>query len=363
MNRLTRNILLTTIAVAALWGAPAYAQMTEGSTGNGEAPRGAPLDDIGSTKPIDVPKVEEGASRAAPVLDEAAALQSYSVLTKSRDGKETRSDPSAALKGIVIKSLEGGAGKKADAGSSPQSSADPAITEGEEASRQVFGTDDRVQVKNTKVYPFTTIGFIQGKAKDGFSSCSGTLIGPRTVLTAAHCLYSHDDKAWLEDVMYVPSLNGSTGDDAPFGAYPYESLNVVEGYVANYQGSYDSVVPWDLGIITLVDPIGNNLGYLQGSHYDDLTDFTANIVGYPGDKPMGTMWRTTCDVIAEAISEDIFTYDCDTYPGSSGSSVYFYDSASKQRIITGVNVAESAQSNLAVRLNATYIAWINDLWK
>jgi uncharacterized protein (TIGR02001 family) len=52
-----------------------------------------------------------------------------------------------------------------------------------------------------------------------------------------------------------------------------------------------------------------------------------------------------------------------TYPGSSGSSVYVYDQSSKQRMITGVNVAESAQSNLAVRLNATYIAWINGLWK
>ena len=146
------------------------------------------------------------------------------------------------------------------------------------------------------------------------------------MLTAAHCIYSHEDKAWLEEVMYVPSLNGSTGDDAPFGAYAYESLNVVEGYVTNYKGGYDSVVPWDLGIITLVDPIGNNLGYLPGSNYDDLGDFTANIVGYPGDKPMGTMWRTTCDVLAESIGADIFTYDCDTYPGSSGSSVYFYDS-------------------------------------
>lgn len=363
MTKLTRTILLTTIATAALWAAPSYAQMAGGNAGNGEAPRGAPLEDLGETKPIAVPKVEEGASRAAPVLDEGAALQSYSVLTKTPDGKETHSDPSDTLKEIVLKALGGGTGKKADAGAAPQSGEDPAIAEGEEASRQVFGPDDRVQVKNTKVYPFTTIGFIQGKSKEGYASCSGTLIGPRTVLTAAHCLYSHEDKAWLEEVMYVPSLNGPTGDDAPFGAYKYESLNVVEGFVKNYQGSYDSVVPWDLGIITLAEPIGNNLGYLPGSNYDDLGDFKANIVGYPGDKPMGTMWRTTCDVIAEAIETDIFTYDCDTYPGSSGSSVYFYDSASKQRIITGVNVAESAQSNLAVRLNATYIAWINDLWK
>jgi hypothetical protein len=31
--------------------------------------------------------------------------------------------------------------------------------------------------------------------------------------------------------------------------------------------------------------------------------------------------------------------------------------------VTGVNVAESATENLAVRLNATYIEWISSIWK
>ena len=138
---------------------------------------------------------------------------------------------------------------------------------------------------------------------------------------------------------------------------------VVQGFIDNYQGYYGSVLPWDLGIITLKQPIGDNLGWLGYNNYEALGDFTANIVGYPGDKPGGTMWRSTCNVLAENIGDGYFQYDCDTYPGSSGSSVYAYDEGAKARIVVGVNVAESTDFNTAVRINAAYLEWINSLNK
>ncbi|TIT05542.1 MAG: trypsin-like serine protease, partial [Mesorhizobium sp.] len=103
-----------------------------------------------------------------------------------------------ALKELIIEELNKPADGGADA-SGPQNTGDPGLTEGE-AGRQVFGTDDREQVKNTKTYPFSAIGYLEAKSpKTGkFGSCSATLIGPRTVLTAAHCLYSHEDGAWLD---------------------------------------------------------------------------------------------------------------------------------------------------------------------
>ena len=75
------------------------------------------------------------------------------------------------------------------------------------------------------------------------------------------------------------------------------------------------------------------------------------------------MWPATCNVVTEAIGTDNFQYDCDTYPGSSGSSVYAFDNSTKERIVVGVNVAESKSANTAVRLNAAYVEWINSLWK
>jgi len=369
MTKLTNTIIASALLSTAMWAVPVFAaDPGSASAGNGESMRDVTSGDYkpGRAKPIAPPKLKDDeVGRDAPFADEAAAIKSYGIVGRSADGKEIRIEPSEALRDLIIKELNAPAdGQKSDA-SGDRKVDDPALTEGEEAGRQVFGDDDRVQIKTTKTYPFSAIGYLEAKSpKTGsYGSCSATLIGPRTVLTAAHCLYSHEDKDWLSEYLFVPGLNGSTADDAPFGAFSYESAYVLQGFIDNYQGYYGSVIPWDLGIITLKQDVGTNLGWLGYANYDDLGDFTANIVGYPGDKPMGTMWRATCEVHAENIGAEYFQYDCDTYPGSSGSSVYAYDNNSKQRIITGVNVAESPDANTAVRLNAANIQWINSLYK
>ncbi|ESY77745.1 peptidase [Mesorhizobium sp. LNHC221B00] len=362
MTKLTNAMIASVLLSTAIWTVSAFAaDPGSASAGNGESMRDVTSGDFkpGRAKPIAPPKLTDEDSRAAPLADEATAVKSYGIVGRSADGKEIKIEPSEALRELIIKQLNAPAD---GADGAQRETDDPDLGEGE-AGRQVFGPDDRVQVKNTKTYPFSAIGYLEAKSKTGFGSCSATLIGPRTVLTAAHCLYSHEDKDWLADYLFVPGLNGSTADDAPFGAFAYESAYVLQGFIDNYQGYYGSVIPWDLGIVTLKQDVGTNLGWLGYANYDDLGDFTANLVGYPGDKPMGTMWKASCEVHAENIGPEYFQYDCDTFPGSSGSSVYAYDNNSKQRIITGVNVAESPDANTAVRLNAANIQWINSLYK
>jgi V8-like Glu-specific endopeptidase len=254
MKKVVSTIAIAAMLSTSLWVAPSFADgVSAGNEGSGDAARAAPGVEfsLDSAKPINPPKIEGGeAVRAAPQTEDQA-IKSFTARGITSDGKEVTVEASEGLRDIIKQELSGGSagGEKASA---PQAGATDPAFEGE---RTVFGKDDRVEVKDTTQYPFRTIGIILMTSKSGQQgTCTGTLIGPRTVLTAAHCLYNHEDGGWLDEWLFVPGLKGVTANDAPFGAYAYETAYVLSGFIDNYQGFYGSVVPWDLGIITLKDP-------------------------------------------------------------------------------------------------------------
>ena len=310
--KLQNSAVLACAALAiAIAAAPSgAAEMSSGSKGSGEAPRAAPggatISERGTpVAPLDLG--EEGVPRALE-LDAGEIERDFGTVARKRDGTETEEPASDAMKRM----LKGG-------DRTMREGVDPAFSEGE-STRQVFGEDDRVQITDTSGYPFRTFGLLQGAdAEGGLFNCSATLIGPRTVLTAAHCVYNHEE-GWLNDFVFAPGLTSM--QEAPFGVYEYETAYIFRGYIDNYEGYYGSVVPWDIAVVILQEPAGDGLGWMSYEYDDRLGDFVANIIGYPGDMPAGTMWAARrCRICISSICATRFRVPAAVRSTSSTSRV------------------------------------------
>jgi V8-like Glu-specific endopeptidase len=74
--------------------------------------------------------------------------------------------------------------------------------------RVIFGSDDRSVLTNYTTYPNTTIGLLE-------TGCTGTRIGARTVITAAHCIYETQvANAWICKTVPIPTPAARTRDGA-----------------------------------------------------------------------------------------------------------------------------------------------------
>lgn len=338
---------LRTMTTAILFGAalaatPVMAQ-TAGNAGPAEIPaqRDAPFSlpgDATATPPLQIDS--STLSRGPAALDPAAALDSMGTETLSRDGTVESKPASEGLRAILEQEMKGSETASSD--------------------RVVGGTDDRQQITDASGYPDRVVGWLWSQAQDdSWSTCSATLIGPFTVVTAAHCVYVHEKDGWIKAMTFIPGITDP--ESAPFGTYDWENINILKGYIDNYDGTnYGSAMPWDLAVITLAEDAGNMLGWL-GFRVDDASNWAATNIGYPGDKPDGTMWKTNCDIKSDQFGDLIYWHECDTFAGSSGSAMW--EDKSGDLYIRGINVAEDDKVNYGVRFTESYYQFIIDNYK
>lgn len=203
--------------------------------------------------------------------------------------------------------------------------------------RSVIGTDERVQVSPTTYWPWVTMGRID-------IGCTGTVVGPRHVITAGHCVYNTDTDSWYYNLNFSAAQDGSY---LPFGTSVWHTAITTTGWTVNHDRNYD------YAMIILADTLGYWTGYMSYGFDNNLcSNCIVNINGYPGDKPFGTMWHSDCPLTGLQTSR--LYYECDTFGGMSGSGVYMYW-APDTRVIYGIHAygVDHTGDNSATRINSS----------
>ncbi len=235
---------------------------------------------------------------------------------------------------------------------------DPVIVDKLEAMEKVHGADTRKIVSDTTKFPYCVVGRIKGYSADGqwVYSGTGTLIGYKTVLTAAHVLV--DGGAWITDITFTP---GKKNESRPFGSVQVTKKQMKRAY-------FDSEDPnYDVALMTLAEPIGKQIGYMwiakrTAAYFRDGT--TVNTAGYPSDRSDGqVMYHASGPAQGTTANGVRFHHWADTYGGQSGSPVWLYFSSDDSRRLVGVHVSGGTTYNEAVRISDYWFDWINDYLK
>lgn len=176
----------------------------------------------------------------------------------------------------------------------------------------VCGRDDRVRITATTSIPWRMICQLFITRNDGSGSrCTGWFIGPRTVMTAGHCAYSHSAGGWAQRIEVIPGMDGSS---RPYGSLVGTSFRSVVGWTRDRSPDYD------YGAIILPNnSLGNRVGWFGFAALSDssLNELLINNSGYPGDKPIGTQWYNSGRITR--ITDRRLFYMLDTAGGQSGS--------------------------------------------
>lgn len=199
-------------------------------------------------------------------------------------------------------------------------------------SKKVLGIYPRTQITDAREFPYRVIGQLE-------IGCTATLIGPKHIITAGHCVYSLRDEKFETDLQFFPGQTDRY--KKPFGQIDWKKIFIPRQYV-NFQDK-----SFDFAVIELAEAIGDKIGWSGFKAMQAVDQNIIRLTGYPGDKSEGTMWTVTCPSV---LSERTIQYKCDTFGGMSGSGIFPMGQNLVEPSLTGIHTMGTVEYNSGVVL-------------
>jgi V8-like Glu-specific endopeptidase len=191
--------------------------------------------------------------------------------------------------------------------------------------------DRRKQILETDETPWKMICSLDIVNENGLHFVgTGWFVGPRTVITAGHCVFDPIELGgWATAITVMPGRNG----DAMLGSVRATKFSTTDRWLEAQERDFDyAAIHLDTDLGAASGSFG--LGALTDG---ELNTLMVNVSGYPVNPGNGLFQYFHANRVRAATARRLF-YDVDTMGGQSGSPVWVYLDADKTKpVVVGIH--------------------------